>query len=55
VEFKGTHRLILSIALLQRSVAVEVEAALVKPNRQARAEHAEKRAPLQPSLVTAGY
>jgi transcription antitermination factor NusG len=52
VEFKGTHRLILSVALLQRSVAVEIEAALVKPNRGESAAHSEKAA-LQPSLVTA--
>lgn len=54
VEFKGTHRLILSIALLQRSVAVEIEAALVKPNREAPAVRSE-RALLQPSMATAGY
>jgi transcription antitermination factor NusG len=54
VEFKGTHRLILSIALLQRSVAVEIEAALVKPNREASAARSEG-ASLRPSLVTAGY
>jgi transcription antitermination factor NusG len=54
VEFKGTHRLILSIALLQRSVAVEIEAALVKPNREVPGVRSE-RASLQPSLVTAGY
>jgi transcription antitermination factor NusG len=30
VEFKGTKRLILSVTLLQRSVAVEIDAALVK-------------------------
>lgn len=29
VEFKGHHRLILSVTLLQRSVAVEIDAALV--------------------------
>jgi transcription antitermination factor NusG len=31
VEFKGTHRLILSVSLLQRSVAVEIDAELVRP------------------------
>jgi transcription antitermination factor NusG len=55
VEFKGTHRLILSVALLQRSVAVEIETALVKPNGGKSAARFEKAAP-QPHLVTAtGY
>jgi transcription antitermination factor NusG len=55
VEFKGTHRLILSVALLQRSVAVEIESALVKPNGGESAARFEKAAP-QPHLVTAtGY
>jgi transcription antitermination factor NusG len=55
MEFKGTHRLILSVALLQRSVAVEIEAALVKPQRQASAARSEK-ASLQPCLVpVTGY
>ena len=52
VEFKGTHLLILSVALLQRSVAVEIEAALVKPNREQSAARFEKPS-LQPRLVTA--
>jgi len=52
VEFKGTHRLILSVTLLQRSVAVEIEAALVKPNREESAARFEKPS-LQPRLVTA--
>jgi transcription antitermination factor NusG len=51
VEFKGTHRLILSVALLQRSVAVEIEAALVKPNHGESAARFEKPS-LQPRLVT---
>jgi transcription antitermination factor NusG len=55
VEFKGTHRLILSVALLQRSVAVEIESALVKPNGGESAARFEKAAP-QPHLVAAtGY
>lgn len=55
VEFKGTHRLILSVALLQRSVAVEIETALVKPNGGESAARFEKAVP-QPHLVTAtGY
>jgi transcription antitermination factor NusG len=33
LEFKGSKRLILSIALLQRSVAVEIEAWAVRPER----------------------
>lgn len=33
VEFKGNHRLVLSVTLLQRSVAVEMDSALVTPQR----------------------
>lgn len=32
IAFKGSHRLILSVTLLQRSVAVEVDSAFVTPN-----------------------
>jgi transcription antitermination factor NusG len=34
VDFKGSQRLILSVALLQRSVAVEIDAMLVKPAQE---------------------
>ena len=33
VEFKGSHRLVVSVGLLQRSVAVEIDSALVKVTR----------------------
>jgi len=52
VEFKGRHRLILSVALLQRSVAVEIDAALVTAEEEPSAARSEK-ASLQPHLVTA--
>lgn len=34
-QFKGAHRLVVSITLLQRSVAVEIDSALVTPERSA--------------------
>jgi transcription antitermination factor NusG len=49
VEFKGTHRLILSVALLQRSVAVEIDAALVK--RESRPAEPAGRSLVQQRLV----
>jgi transcription antitermination factor NusG len=52
VEFKGKYRLILSVALLQRSVAVEIDAALVKADRAASSERSE-RTSLQTRLVPA--
>ena len=33
VEFRGSHRLVLSVTLLQRSVAVELHSAVAKPLR----------------------
>jgi transcription antitermination factor NusG len=53
VEFKGTRRIVLSVALLQRSVAVEIDGALVKLHRESASVRTET-ASLQPSLVTAG-
>jgi len=40
VELKGSHRLIVSVTLLQRSVAVEIDSALVKAVRSAPAKQA---------------
>jgi transcription antitermination factor NusG len=55
VEFKGEHRLILSVTLLQRSVAVEIDTALVRSERGPSATRPEKRS-MQPRLATAsGY
>jgi transcription antitermination factor NusG len=42
VEFKGNHRLVLSVTLLQRSVAVEIDSALVESLRSSPARHLEK-------------
>jgi len=42
-NFKGKHRLIVSVTLLQRAVAVEIDAALVTPHR-ASEEQRESRA-----------
>jgi len=49
VEFKGRHRLILSVALLQRSVAVEIDAALVTADREPPVARSD-RASLEPCL-----
>jgi transcription antitermination factor NusG len=41
VGFKGRHRIVVSVSLLQRSVSVEIDRALVSPidsNREAVAE-----------------
>jgi transcription antitermination factor NusG len=42
VKFKGGHRLVLSVTLLQRSVAVEVDSAFVTSLRSSPAQHLEK-------------
>jgi transcription antitermination factor NusG len=34
IEAKGGHRLVLSVTLLQRSVAVEIDSAFVRPVQQ---------------------
>lgn len=39
VKHKGDHRLVLSVALLQRSVAVEIDSALVSPLHSAAGPH----------------
>ena len=38
-KFKGNHRLVVSISLLQRSVAVEIDSALVTPERDGQDRH----------------
>jgi transcription antitermination factor NusG len=43
-DFKGHHRLVLSVTLLQRSVAVEIDSALVTPVTSARQPSAEDKA-----------
>ena len=40
-EFRGTHRLIVSITLLQRSVAAEIDSALVTSLKPAEAQRTE--------------
>ena len=42
VKFKGDHRLILSVTLLQRSVAVEIDSAFVTSFRSSAAQYVEK-------------
>lgn len=44
VELKGSHRLVVSVMLLQRSVAVEIDSALVKSLRSAPAKHSQAKA-----------
>jgi len=45
-EFKGNHKLVVSISLLQRSVAVEIDSALVTPERSMPSNHANGFSPL---------
>jgi transcription antitermination factor NusG len=42
VEFRGSHRLILSVTLLQRSVAVELDSSVVTSLRSSKATLVEK-------------
>jgi transcription antitermination factor NusG len=52
VDFKGSHRLVLSITLLHRAVAVEIDAALVESLRPASMERVSRAEPqLQPLQV----
>jgi len=44
VEFKGNHRLVLSVTLLQRSVAVEIDSAFVASLRSSAAPRLERSA-----------
>lgn len=43
VELKGSHRLVVSVTLLQRSVAVEIDSALVRALRSAPAKQAAQK------------
>jgi transcription antitermination factor NusG len=45
-QFKGNHKLVISITLLQRSVAVEIDSALVSPERSMQANRAEALVPV---------
>jgi transcription antitermination factor NusG len=45
-QFKGNHKLVISIALLQRSVAVEIDSALVSPEPSMKANRAEDLVPV---------
>jgi transcription antitermination factor NusG len=41
-DIKGSHRLVLSVSLLQRSVAVEIDSAFITPLARSRATQSEK-------------
>jgi len=41
-DIKGSHRLVLSVSLLQRSVAVEIDSAFITPLARAKAKQSEK-------------
>jgi transcription antitermination factor NusG len=45
-QFKGNHKLVVSITLLQRSVAVEIDAALVTPERSIRGNRIDSLVPV---------
>jgi hypothetical protein len=45
VEFKGSHRLILSITLLHRAVAVEIDSAFVEALRSSSVGRLEQAVP----------
>jgi transcription antitermination factor NusG len=45
-QFKGNHRLVISITLLQRSVAVEIDSALVSPESSMQANRAQDLVPV---------
>lgn len=53
VEFKGNHRLVLSITLLHRSVAVEIDSAFVQSLRPSSATRLQKASPQLRSLGVA--
>ena len=42
IHFKGSHRIVLSVTLLQRSVAVEIDLACVTPVRETRTTSASR-------------
>jgi len=49
-EVKRSHRLVLSVTLLQRSVAVEIDSALVTAIKMSRQKGAEKSKPQEQDL-----
>jgi hypothetical protein len=53
VNVKGNHRVVLSVTLLQRSVAMEVETSWLSPVRETLRENGEQRI-LQPVRVSLG-
>jgi transcription antitermination factor NusG len=53
VEFKGSHRLVLSITLLHRAVAVEIDSALVESVRPSSMERIARAEPRLRSLQVA--
>jgi transcription antitermination factor NusG len=51
VNFKGSNRVVLSVTLLQRSVAMEIELAWVSPVREAKAASSSRVLGERPSTV----